>query len=692
MSSKQSSVSLYFNGSEEEASSRVDDAYISKYPQRSFSEATNLNLLDLTECVDGSERRVLVLYTGGTIGMVRNENNVLAPSPGIIENRVRSYPNMHDSEYAGKRFRCPQTSALVLPKTDGDERRVVYTVYEYLPLLDSSNMTMDDWIRIAKDIKQAYTWFDGFVILHGTDTMAYTASALSFMLENLGKSVVITGSQIPIFETRSDGRDNMIVALIMAGLHTVPEVTVYFNHALFRGNRTTKLSTASLGAFGSPNLRPLARVGIDIQVDAAAIHRPNSISQFGVHTTLCRHVGLLRLFPSITTETVRSFLQPPMMGVVLQSYGAGNVPSNRADLLSTLREAAERGVLIVNCSQCLEGTVKAAYETGTSLLNVGVLPGSDMTPEAALTKLAYVLSKDDWSIDTKRLMMQRSLRGEMACPGERLRQESTTDLVTCIADQLSLATEDERTRLRSSLYPSLLCSAAQRGSIQMAEQLLKNGADVNGCDYDRRTPLHVAAADGQLQMLVWLLRRGASVHVRDRHGHTPLQQAVHFERVACVRQLVACGAHITLAPTALGEQLCSAAWAGRVSTLECFYLANADLSQADGTGRTALHVAALSGNADVCRMLLTRGARRDVTDVLGMQPDQYASEAGSFSCQRLIQQYAQPECQLSDAGSQLSAFVSSKFDLQFVDMSPPDSSFTPHGSPAAYSSSTNCSC
>lgn len=238
---------------------------------------------------------------------------------------------------------------------DGEKFRVTYTIYEYEDLLDSTNMQIDDWIRIAQDVKNNYEYFDGFVILHGTDTMSYTASALSFMMEHLGKAVVITGSQIPLFESRSDGRDNFLGALILAGNYNIPEVTVYFGHKLFRGNRVTKVSSDSLNAFDSPNLSPLATMGINIQVDYGNVWRPRDISPFNLHTNLDRNVSLLRIFPSITLETVKVYLQAPTQGVVLQTYGAGNFPTNRTDLLDELRNASKRGVLIVNCTQCGHG-------------------------------------------------------------------------------------------------------------------------------------------------------------------------------------------------------------------------------------------------------------------------------------------------------------------------------------------------
>ena len=215
--------------------------------------------------------KVFVLYTGGTIGMTRNSEDVLVPAKNKLENNLRALGTFHDKEFATKTL-C-NDDMLVLP-TIANVKRIAYSIYEWDDLMDSSNMSMEDWSRMARDIGQVYNFYDGFVVLHGTDTLAYTASALSFMLQNLGKTVVVTGSQIPCFETRSDGRDNIINALIFAGNYTIPEVCVYFDNKLMRGNRTVKVSAGSLHAFDSPNLSPLAHAMIDIDIDHQNILKP----------------------------------------------------------------------------------------------------------------------------------------------------------------------------------------------------------------------------------------------------------------------------------------------------------------------------------------------------------------------------------------------------------------------------------
>lgn len=336
-----------------------------------------------------SRSRVCVLYVGGTIGMVKTETGY-RPGEGFLEQYMAQMSEL----------RSPEVPA--------------YDIETLEPLLDSADMAPEDWLRIAEAVRERYDRYDGFVVLHGTDTMAYTASALSFLLPGLTKPVVLTGAQLSLQDVRSDGREHIITAMIVAGTLPIPEVCIYFSSVLLRGNRAQKVNSNAFVAFASENLAPLADVGVRIDVHHQAV-RPAGEGLRHVALPKRPHVIAIRLFPGMSPVLLAKLLEPPVDGVVLTTYGAGNFPSSNEAMLAPIREATSRDqrVIVVNCSQCAGGSVQPElYSTGSALSAAGVVGGRDMTPEAALTKLYCLLAMGHGAQDVVR-MMGEDMAGEL---------------------------------------------------------------------------------------------------------------------------------------------------------------------------------------------------------------------------------------------------------------------------------------
>ncbi len=336
--------------------------------------------------------RILLIYTGGTIGMIKN------PKSGELRafnfnNILVKIPELHLLD-------CDiETNSIPEP-------------------IDSSNMNPNYWVEIAEIIESNYTQIDGFVVLHGSDTMSYTASALSFMLENLAKPVIITGSQLPIGDLRTDAKENLITSIQIASLQhrnrpVIREVCLYFEYKLYRGNRTTKINAEHFEAFASMNYPPLAESGVHLKVDHEHLLKVNSSKKLIVHKNLNTNVVLIKLYPGITKTALETMLSiPGLEGVVIETFGAGNTTS-RKWFIDLLEGCIKKGVHIVNVTQCSGGSViMGQYETSTQLKKIGVISGKDITTEAALAKCMYLLNQDLNKREFKRAF-ETDLRGEM---------------------------------------------------------------------------------------------------------------------------------------------------------------------------------------------------------------------------------------------------------------------------------------
>lgn len=350
-------------------------------------------LTRLEEVPTDKHPKILIIYTGGTIGMTEN------PATGRLE--------PYNFDYLIEN----------VPKLKRLNYDMDYFQFEHP--LDSSSIRPVHWDMMAKVIEENYHSYDGFVILHGTDTMAYTSSALSYMLENVRKPVVITGSQLPVGEVRNDGEENLITAIQVAaaldetGQPMVQEVCILFDDYLWRGNRSTKYSADNFNAFKSNNFPRLAKIGLGISFREDALWRPHTDDPLRVHYGMDPNIMCLSLFPGLQVDFVRYFLSAPgLKGVVLKTYGAGNAPTDR-HFLEALRETVDRGVVIVNVTQCNNGMVDTTlYETGKGLAEAGVISGRDLTTEAAITKLMFLFARN-YDAETVKRMMMTPLVGEM---------------------------------------------------------------------------------------------------------------------------------------------------------------------------------------------------------------------------------------------------------------------------------------
>lgn len=336
---------------------------------------------------------ILIIYTGGTIGMVQDkETGALVAFD--FDTLIQEIPEI-------KKINASISSV------------------SFSKPIDSSDIQPKHWVELCKIIKENYPVYDGFVVLHGSDTMAYTASALSFMIENLKKPIILTGSQLPIGAVRTDAKENLLSAIEIAaskfnGKMLVPEVAIYFEYNLYRGNRSTKVSAEQFEAFQSPNYPFLAEAGVNLKFNSQYLFQPNEESPTVFHYELDANIATLKMFPGITKSVVESITTiPHLKALVIETFGAGNTTTERW-FIDCLKKAIENNVIIVNISQCISGSVEQGkYETSSALKEIGVIGGKDLTFESAITKLMYLFGKK-LPINEVKTLMQQSIRGELS--------------------------------------------------------------------------------------------------------------------------------------------------------------------------------------------------------------------------------------------------------------------------------------
>jgi lysophospholipase len=519
-----------------------------------------------------TDSRVLIIMTGGTICM-RPSPEGLIPAKGFLDAGMAPRPSFNDGSAPGSLKAFPENDgpaislkSLRTPRSRYG-RHVRFSVLEFEELLDSSSIDSKGWTQIANTIYKNYTLFDGFVVLHGTDSLAYTSSALSFMLSNLGKPVILTGSQAPIFQLQNDATDNLLGSLIVAGHFLIPEVGLFFNHRLFRGNRSTKVSADQFAAFSAPNFPPLATItSSDIHVAWNAIYRPHEIKPFSIQTSLeTAHVACLRIFPGIKPEMIDAVLRVSgLRGLILETFGAGNAPGGPDNMLIKIfSDAVQRGIVIVNVTQCLTGSVSPLYAPAMVLGRAGIVPGHDLTTEGALTKLSYLLGLPNISTAEVTRLMSVSLRGELTSRSG--------------AQQFShLAQAEAEPAASRQSHLSKLSYAIAEGDLALFREILTYEPEwlLNEADYSGSVPLHVAATGPNLEVLRLLLQKGASVHMRNKAGRTPLFLAANAGLLDRVELLRMSGAHLHPEESGVARVLCEK---GSERAVRCWELAGVDV-------------------------------------------------------------------------------------------------------------------
>lgn len=551
-----------------------------------------------------SNSNILVVYTGGTIGMVKSSEGYV-PAANVFQNALRNNIRFHDPEEHNRCLAYPgYTKDCFITPVSFYGKRITYQILQMSPLLDSSCMSSKNWIEIAEIIERNYRLHDGFVILHGTDTMSYTASILSFILENLSKPVIITGSQIPFSETRNDAVDNLLGAITIAGHFNIPEVGLYFNNKLYRGNRTCKYDNSTFDPFKSPNMRCLIKAGINYHINWNLVRQTPIGGVFRVHKELENNISVISFSPIITEQVVLAAINDHTKGLIIETYGAGNIPDNRPELLQALKQANDKGIVIVNISQCKKGGVTDSYHCGQILSEAGVIAGKDMTFECAMCKLSYLLGKYPNDIPKIKAEITNNLRGEVTIDQEEIEFSLTfKEIIKNIGNTLGLYSQQERDGLTDQILPIIVNTASAESNTLELSKIANENISLELPDYEGKTPLHVACVTGKKEIVDFLIEMKVNPNALDKQGRTPLMEAVTYGNYEIAEMLIEYGGIIRCPQEQLAPIICYAGLYGDLRKINILYRAGININTVDYDGRTVGHLGAAHNHKEVIQYL-----------------------------------------------------------------------------------------